>query len=402
MHDRLGGLRWPRWLWGLAVWLACGALSAQPLPAPPAGAAAAGVVVVLAGGGAKGFAHLAVLRRLQRDRVPIARIVGTRMGAVIGGLYASGLSVDEIERVMGSLDPSRVALDQIGRQELPLRAREYQRQYPTDLEFGLKGGQLSFARGLSDGQRFLSLLQQLTAHVPSQVNFDALKIPFRAVATRYRDGELTVFREGSLHLAIRASMAAPGVFAPVEVQGETYVDGGLVANLPIEVALQEGAAQIVASYLGESGQTAHPGSANALVVANQMLDILIRQNEKRNLALLRPQDVLVQPALGQLGFAEFSRAAEAVVIGEQAVQALGGRFDDLARQWAPATTVDIAGEQPRPRFDEREVVIGAVRVSGTTHTQADYVTAAFRALRGRPFSAQTVSQVIDHQLFISS
>lgn len=378
-----------KWLasWGLPLCLLLG-LTAAPVQAA---SDRPGVVVVLAGGGAKGFAHLAVLRRLERDQVPIARIVGTSMGAVIGGLYASGLSTDEIERVIGSLDPARVALDQIDRQELPLRAREYQRQYPIDLEFGLQGGQLSFARGLSDGQRFLALLQQLTAHVPAQVDFDALRIPFRAVATRYRDGQPKVFRSGSLHLAIRASMAAPGVFAPVEVADETYVDGGLVANLPVEVALQEGAQHIVASYLGQTPDNLQPETANALVVANQMLNILIRQNEQRNLALLREQDLLVQPDLRNVGFADFKRAADIVALGEQAVQALEARFEVLARAFEPVQ----ASGQPRQRFDEREIVIDEVRVSGTTYTQAGFVTAGFRSLRGRQFSATAVAGAID-------
>jgi len=112
------------------------------------------VVVVLAGGGAKGFAHLSVLRRLEKDGIRISRIVGTSMGAVIGGLYAAGMSTDDIEAVVGGLDPSKVALDQLNRLELPPRTRAYQRQYPIDLEFGVKQGGLSFARGMSDGQRF--------------------------------------------------------------------------------------------------------------------------------------------------------------------------------------------------------------------------------------------------------
>lgn len=375
------------WKW-LASWSLLLGLIVAPVHAAPD---RPGVVVVLAGGGAKGFAHLAVLRRLERDKVPIARIVGTSMGAVIGGLYASGLDTDEIERVIGSLDPARVALDQIDRLELPLRAREYQRQYPIDLEFGLQGGQLSFARGLSDGQRFLALLQQLTAHVPAQVDFDALRIPFRAVATRYRDGQSKVFRSGSLHLAIRASMAAPGVFAPVEVEGETYVDGGLVANLPVEVALQEGAQRIVASYLGQTPDNLQPETANALVVANQMLNILIRQNEQRNLALLREQDLLVQPELRNVGFADFKRAADIVALGERAVQDRDAQFETLARAFAQVQVSD----QPRQRFDEREIVIDEVRVSGTTHTQADFVAAGFRSLQGRPFTATAVAGAID-------
>ena len=382
---------WPVLL--VLLWLLATSAQAQ---AEPAAAARPGVVVVLAGGGAKGFAHLAVLRRLEQDKVPVARIVGTSMGAVIGGLYASGLSIEEIERIMGNLDPARVALDQIGRQELPLRAREYQRQYPVEMEFGLKAGQLSFARGLSDGQRILALLQQLTAHVPPWVDFDALKIPFRAVATRYRDGEPTVFRQGSLHMAIRASMAAPGVFAPVEVHGETYVDGGLVANLPVEVALQEGAAVVVASYLGQSADNADAQAGNALVVANQMLDILIRQNEKRNLALLRQQDLLVQPALKDVGFTDFGRATEIVAMGEEAVQQLDAQFARLAQVHAQT----VVAAMPRQRFDEREIRIDEVRVSGTRDTNARYVAAAFAAQRGRPFSVQAVAAAID-QLYTS-
>lgn len=375
------------WMCGLllAVWpLWVGASGSAP-PANP------GVVVVLAGGGAKGFAHLAVLRRLERDGVKISRLVGTSMGAVIGGLYASGLSTDDIERTLASLDPAKVALDQLDRRELPLRTREYQRQYPIDLEFGLKGGQLSFARGVSDGQRFLALLQQLTAHLPPQVNFDQLRIPFRAVATRYRDGEMTVFRDGPLHLAIRASMAAPGVFAPVEVNGETYVDGGLVANLPIEVALQEGASVLVASYLGQDADKADGSGGHALAVANRMLDILIRQNEKRNLAMLRAHDLLVQPQLGEVGFTDFRRASDIVAMGEQAVGQQEQRFVELARQWGQ-------GPSPQPLvsgFDGREVLIDEVRVTGTAHTQAGFVSAEFKTLQGKPFSPVSVGRVID-------
>ena len=381
-----------QWWCLLCLGLACAWAAAQT-PSMPAGP---GVVVVLAGGGAKGFAHLAVLRRLERDGVKIDRLVGTSMGAVVGGLYASGMSTDDIERMIGNLDPAKVALDQIDRLELPLRLREYQRQYPIDLEFGLKDGQLSFARGVSDGQRFLALLQQLTVHLPPNVNFDQLRIPFRAVATRYRDGELTVFREGPLHLAIRASMAAPGVFAPVEVNGETYVDGGLVANLPIEVALQEGASVVVASYLGQEIEKNEAASGNALAVANRMLEILIRQNEKRNLALLREQDVLVQPQLKDVGFTDFRRASDIVAMGESAVSQQNDRFVQLAQRWGSHRSADA----PVPGFDGREVLIEEVRVTGTTHTQNSFVAAGFKDLQGKPFSATLVGRVVD-QLYTS-
>ncbi len=371
----------------------------------------AGVTVVLAGGGAKGFAHLAVLQRLEQDRVPIAKIIGTSMGAVIGSLYASGMSTTAIEKVIGNLDPGRVALDQLARTDLSHRSREYQQRYPVELELGVKNGALTFARGVSDGQRFLTLMQELTARVATDSNFDHLRIPFRAIATRYRDGELVAFDHGNLALAVRASMAAPGVFAPVEIEGETYVDGGLVANLPVEVALREGANTIVASYLGDTDK---PGSSldtgNALSVANRMLDILMRQNERRNIALLRPQDILVRPQLQDFGFGSFDQPAEIIKVGQAAVAAQEARFVALARQAptpAPAATQTLASLAPGPVAVqpavaptgpaglEGQITIQQLRVTGNKDVSADYITRALQSLVGRAFDARAVGQALE-------
>lgn len=405
---------------------------------PPRTAQPAGVVVVLAGGGAKGFAHLAVLRRLEQARIPIARIVGTSMGAVIGGLYAAGVSTEEIENVIGSLDPARVALDQLDRLELPQRTRAQQQLYPIDLEFGVRDGKLRFARGFSDGQRFLELLQRLLANIPSKVDFNQLKIPFRAVATRYRDGETQVFDRGSLYLAIRASMAAPGVFAPVEIEGETYVDGGLVANLPIEVALGESAPVVIASYLGgENSVLADAADTDAVQVANRMLDILIHQNERRNLKKLRSQDILVQPKLQGIGFTDFSRASEIVGLGEQAVKAVEARFAVLDEQYghllvkpklegfgftdfAHASEIVDQGKQAVKAVEARFAVLEAqyghpgaapsvstpatpipskridsIKVSGQSHVPAAYIQQSLDALLGQPYNPLQTEASID-------
>ena len=384
-----------KWWAGVALWLGCIVAQAQtvadPVPKRPEG-----VVVVLAGGGAKGFAHLAVLRQLEQDRVPIARIVGTSMGAVIGSLYASGMRTADIEKVIGELDPAKVALDQVDRLELPPSSRAYQQQYPINLEFGVKDGRLSFARGASDGQRFLALLQRLMAHLPAELDFNDLKIPLRVVATRYRDGVARVFDRGALHMAVRASMAAPGVFAPVEIEGETYVDGGLVANLPVEVALQEGAGQIIASYLGQGMDDSAVRSDNALVVANHMIRLLLQQNERRNLALLRSQDVLVQPQLKDVAFADFNRAAEIVQRGEQALQAVAPAWQQMVHvQSRPSVP-----ERPRLAFDEREIQIAEVRVSGQDHVAPEFVRAYMADLVGQRFDASKVAEHID-QLYTS-
>jgi NTE family protein len=382
---------------GLACLLALPMSGRGQMPAQSAASPAAKaptVVVVLAGGGAKGFAHLSVLRQLEKDGIKISRIVGTSMGAVIGGLYAAGMSTDDIEEVVGGLDPSKVALDQLNRLELPPRTRAYQRQYPIDLEFGVKQGGLSFARGMSDGQRFLGLLQHLTTHIPSAVDFNDLKIPFRAVATRFRDGETHIFDRGALHLAIRASMAAPAVFAPVEIDGESYVDGGLVANLPIEVALKEGADVIIASYLGQQeGDEQSAQSSNALTVANRMLDILIRQNEKRNLALLREGDILITPHLKGVGFSDFNRAAEIIARGNQAVQEVQGRWQAMSARVHQSQ--QLSEPARKLSFDEREKRIVEIRPVGNQDVPASYIEAVMSPLLGKDFASDTASERVD-------
>jgi NTE family protein len=351
------------------------------------------VVVVLAGGGAKGFAHLAVLRRLEKDGVKISRLVGTSMGAVIGGLYASGMSTDAIEKVIGNLDPQSVALDLVARKDLSNRVRAYQQKYPINIEFGLKDGGLTFARGVSDGQRFLTLLQELTSNVSPKGSFNELKIPFRAVATRYRDGEMTVFDRGPLHLAIRASMAAPGVFAPVEIDGETYVDGGLVANVPVEVALREGADVMVVSYLGiKEPQNLHLASDNALSVANRMLDLLIGQNERRSIALLRPQDILVNPQLTNIAFTDFGKAKQIIEVGENAVAEHDAQFQQLA-QTAGNSQPPAYG--PAPNFQQREIKLSSIRVTGNENIPADYIEARLAGLKGKEYRAKDVGAQID-------
>ena len=351
------------------------------------------VTVVLAGGGAKGFAHLALLRRLEQDHIKIAKIIGTSMGAVIGSLYASGMSTQHIEKVIGSLDPGRVALDQVSRGELSHRSREYQQRYPVDMELGVQDGALTFARGVSDGQRFLALMQELTANVAPNSDFDQLKIPFRAVATRYRDGELVAFKHGSLALVVRASMAAPGVFAPVEIEGETYVDGGLVANLPVEVALREGADIIVASYLGDTDkQGENLNTGNALSVANRMLDILMRQNERRNIALLRPQDILVRPQLQDFGFGSFDQPAQIIQAGQDAVQAQDERF----RQLAHLTGVDVEDMAlPTPNFAQRDITIQQLRVTGNKNVSSAFIENELKSLLGQVYQAHAVGQLVD-------
>ncbi|MBK8284790.1 MAG: patatin-like phospholipase family protein [Ahniella sp.] len=191
--------------------------------------------LVLGGGGARGAAHIGVLKVLERERVPIHAIAGTSMGAIVGSLYAAGYSADQIEALLGSLNYKEFLSDEPARENLPMRRKEQDFRDLLDFELGFRDGKIQFPRGFLQGQKFLNLMRRMMLPVWEVNHFDHLPIPFRAVGTDIGRGQRVVFEEGDLALAVRASMAVPGAFAPIRVDGKLMVDGGLVDNVPIEV-----------------------------------------------------------------------------------------------------------------------------------------------------------------------
>ena len=191
--------------------------------------------LVLGGGGARGAAHVGVLRELERMRIPIDAIAGTSMGAIIGGLYASGMSAAELEELVVSLDWATVLSDAPRRTDLSFRRKQDDEQFPIDLEFGIKDGELLLPKGVVQGQKLDLILRELTIDVSHISNFDDLPIPFRAIASDIALGEMYVMGQGDLARSIRASISVPGLIAPVRLGGRLLVDGGLVGNLPIDV-----------------------------------------------------------------------------------------------------------------------------------------------------------------------
>ncbi len=202
-----------RALIALALWL-------LPVTAP----AAPCIGLVLGGGGARGAAHIGVLKVLERERVPICRIAGTSMGAIVGGLYASGFSPGEIEAILVSVDWKDVLDDDPPRTDYPMRRKNDTLRYLMDFRFGLRDGAIQLPRGVIQGQKLLLLLRRLTLHTWRTQDFDQFPIPFRAVATDIASGEPVVFREGDLALAIRSSMSVPAAFAPLRVDGRLLVE----------------------------------------------------------------------------------------------------------------------------------------------------------------------------------
>ena len=313
-----------------------GSASAAPAAADSAASPARPRIgLVLSGGGARGYAHLGVLRALEKMHIPIDYVAATSMGAVVGGLYASGLSVDELDRILTGTNLSDIAFDRNERADLPQSQREDDYQYPIGLSAGYGDGKLKLPAGLVQGNNLLALLQNWTPQLPANISFDKLPTPFRAVATDLGSGAEVVLSQGSLPRAIRASMAVPGLFAPLKLDGRTLVDGGLVRNLPVSLARSMGADIIIAVNIATDLQD--PSTLESpTAVAQQMVTILIQQNVKHEIDTLKKQDVLIEPNLGDLSFADFSRGKDGVKAGYDAAERQSAKLAALAlppQQW---------------------------------------------------------------------
>jgi NTE family protein len=307
------------------------ALAADPDSSAPAGPAAhrPRIGLVLSGGGARGAAHIGVLKALDRLHVPIDAIAGTSMGAVVGGLYASGMSGAEIEQAMASVDWQSAFRDRLRRTELGWRRKEEDRDYLVNLPLGLHGRKLLIPEGLVQGEKLTEKLRQLTLPVGTITDFDRLPTPFRAVATDLETGEAVVLKDGDLTTAMRASMSAPGAFAPVSYRGQLLVDGGLAENLPVDVARAMGVDVLIVVDAGFPLQP-RKDLVSLPSITNQVLAILLRRDSQRQLKTLAPADVLVSPNLGDFSSYDFEDTLQIVNAGEHAADAVADRLGDLA------------------------------------------------------------------------
>jgi NTE family protein len=304
-------------------------LSFAQEPPSPAGVSRPRIGLVLSGGGARGAAHIGVLKVLEENNVPVDAIAGTSMGAVVGGLYASGMSAADIERVMTSVDWQDAFRDRPARADLNFRRKLEDQSFLVNFPLGLKGGKFRLPRGLVQGQKLTQILRGLTLPVAQIQSFDDLAIPFRAIATDIVTGDRVILGRGDLTTAMRASLSAPGVFAPVENEGRILVDGGLSSNLPVDVAREMGVDILIVVDCGfpllERGKL-----VSVATVSNQMLAILIRHNTAQQRKTLTDSDVLIDPALGDFSSLDFSQHAKAMRIGEEAARGQSQRLAALA------------------------------------------------------------------------
>lgn len=304
--------------------------------------------LVLGGGGARGSAHVGVLKILEREQVPICVIAGTSMGAVVGSLYAAGYRADEIESIVETVDWQDLFSDDPDRVELPMRRKEEQLRHLLGFRLGFREGRITLPRGAIQGQKFMLMLRRLLLPVWDVEDFSKLPIPFKAVATDIVTGDPVVFGRGDLASAVRASLSVPGAFAPIRVDGRLLVDGGLVNNVPIDIARSMGATRLIVVDVSSPLLTAEE-LGSPLSVTLQMISVLIENRTRDALALLRDEDIVIRPDMPDLSSAQFDRATEAVVAGlaaaELAVPRLQAYSTD-AEGWAA-----FEARQRREAFD---------------------------------------------------
>jgi NTE family protein len=310
----------------------------------------------MSGGAAKGFAHVGVLRVLEEMRVPVHLITATSMGSIMGGLYASGLSPEEIEETMATVDWLGLFRDQPPREDLDYRRKEDDSRYLFDLGVGVRfNGEIILPSGVLAGQKIGLLLRENTLHVSDIDDFDELPIPYRAVAADIETGESFVIDHGDLARAMRASMSIPGAFAPVEIEGHLLVDGGITDNMPVDLARSLGADVIIAVDVSSPMRTREELD-NVFGVVGQLTSMLSRLNVEDQIPRV---DILLDPELGELGGGDYTKARELVATGEAEARRHAGelaRYAVSEEEYAAYRTRYRYKPRPPTRVDFVEVV----------------------------------------------
>ena len=307
------------------------------------------LVLVLSGGGARGAAHVGVLKVLEELHIAPDLIVGTSMGSIVGGLYAAGWSPEEIEDLMASMDWNAVFSDEVPRGEKSFRRKQDDRPILIQARLYFKGFKPYLPAGILGGQRLELLMDALQVDSASAAHLDDLNIPFRAVAADIVTGQAVVIDNATLGTAMRASMSIPGAFSPVELDGRKLVDGGSVANLPVGIAKNLGATSVIAVDISSPLIADEDELEDFFSVFNQLNSLLTVGNRDRDVALLNDDDLLIQPDLGDISFVAFDRTLEAVRIGEATAREMAAKLQRFALDDDQRWEAHIAGQRQRSR-----------------------------------------------------
>lgn len=351
------------------------------------------VGLVLSGGGARGAAHVGVIQALEAMHIPIDAVAGTSMGAVVGGLYAAGLSGTEIADTFRALDWQDLMRDRAPRQDLVYRRKQDDRSFLARTALGVRAGEgIVLPLGLIQGQKITQVLRSATLRVADVQDFDRLPTPFRALATDLETGEPAVLRTGDLATVLRASMSAPGVLAPVEIGGRLLVDGGLVDNLPVSLAREMGVDVLIAVDVSFP-LARREGLESPLDVTNQMIGIMVRRATRESRAQLTGRDILVEPELGRMTAVDFERVPQVMVAGQAALAKSRDRLQALALP--EAQYAEFLATRAGPRDPALQVAF--VEAGPRSSEDAARIDAVFGSLAGAPLDTAVIQRKLNRQ-----
>jgi NTE family protein len=305
------------------------------------------VALVLSGGGAHGVAHLGVLKELERQRVPVDLIVGTGIGALIGGLHAASLPVEEIEALLSGTDWQDIFNPDTKREDLSFRRKQDDQEFLVKYKVGVKDGQAQLPTALLPNDKLGFLLQKLTAGTKGLEDFDALPIPFRSMAMDLGSGDLVALDSGALDQAILASLTAPGTLPPVQIGERLYVAGSLLNNLPVDIARDLGADVIIVVDIGVFTSPVEDLN-NVFRVVDQVAHLVQTQSAQLGLAQMRDQDILIRPQTAAEGETDFRDNAPKIAAGAAAAVEQSRRLAAVSLD--EAAYAELAAEQARRRL----------------------------------------------------
>ena len=349
------------------------------------------IALVLSGGGARGLAHIGVLKVLREARVPVDMIAGTSMGAIVGGGYAAGLTPQQMEATVLEADWDTIFAGRPPREALHWRRKADDGRNLSKFEFGIGRDGLSLPGGALGGHELEEMLRRLSAGVQDVNDLRRLPIPFVAMATDLETGAAVELRDAPLSQAMRASMSIPGAFAPVSHEGRLLVDGGLVANLPVQVAHRMGADVVIAVNVG-TPLAPRRSLGTALGVAQQMVNILTEKNVEASKRELRAADVLIEPDFGTMTLVDFSKAAQIIALGERTARAALARLQPLAAE--PHVYTAFEGRRTGRAGAQAPVRVAEVRVAGLARTNPETVKAQVELPPDRYVSAGEIRDAV--------
>jgi NTE family protein len=339
--------------------------------------------LVLEGGGALGLAHIGVITWMEEHRIPVSYIAGTSMGGLVAGIYATGRSPDQVRALINGINWDDVLNGTTPFRDLSFRRKEDAHEVPGSLEFGLRNG-LQFPSGFNTGQEVDLILDHVALPYSEIPSFNDLPIPFACVATDLVSGKPHVFHDGPLALAMRSTMSLPGIFSPVRSGDHLYADGGLLNNIPIDVAKEMGANVVLGIHL-ETEPLSPKATLPSYGVLAQSISVMIAANELRS---MEQADILVTVPLQKYTSLDYDKADAIIKAGYDAAASKASvlaAFSVSEAEWEQyiATRNSRKRTAPTPTF---------VEVTGTSPEIAKAMEKQLSGLVGEPVDTKKIDQ----------